>query len=348
MELLDRYLQAVRKYLPWKRQDDIVAELKANLESQLEEKESELGRPLTKDEAEQWLKQIGAPMQMAARYQPLQYLIGPAVFPTYWYVLRMALMWALVIYTIVSAVLAATHAPESAGVIAAAFASTFSHIPGVLLSVAAWVTLVFAILEFTAARHPEKLPAFAAQAMSWSPGALPPLERRVAAGKPRRSYAHAVAEVIFGWIFLVWLLLVPHYPYLLIGPGVVFLEKSPFQLAPVWWTFYWWAVAINVVQLAWHCADLLRGSWNESRPAQHILLKAVGLIPLAIVLNAPENALVLLRHPAVDGARYSATLHTINHGIHTGFLVIAVIIVLQLIWDAAKMGVEAYRQRVAR
>jgi len=43
MELLDRYLQAVKRHLPWERQDDIIAELKANLESQLEDKESELG-----------------------------------------------------------------------------------------------------------------------------------------------------------------------------------------------------------------------------------------------------------------------------------------------------------------
>ena len=47
MNLLDRYLLAVKKYLPWKA-DDILAELKANLESQLEEKESDLGRRLTR------------------------------------------------------------------------------------------------------------------------------------------------------------------------------------------------------------------------------------------------------------------------------------------------------------
>ena len=39
MELLDRYLQAVKKHLPWQRQDDIIAELRANLESQLEDRE---------------------------------------------------------------------------------------------------------------------------------------------------------------------------------------------------------------------------------------------------------------------------------------------------------------------
>jgi hypothetical protein len=100
MDLLDRYLQAVRKHLPLKRQDDIIAELRANLESQLEEKETELGRALNPSEAEDWLRQVGSPTQMASHYQPQQYLIGPAVFAMYWYVLRMAFLWAMIIYTI--------------------------------------------------------------------------------------------------------------------------------------------------------------------------------------------------------------------------------------------------------
>jgi hypothetical protein len=81
MELLDRYLEAVRKHLPWQRQDDIIAELRANLEAQLDEKEASLGRPLTAAEAEAWLKQLGSPILMAAPNQPQQYLIGPAIFP---------------------------------------------------------------------------------------------------------------------------------------------------------------------------------------------------------------------------------------------------------------------------
>ena len=90
MELLDRYLEAVRKHLPWQRQDDIIAELRANLESQLEEKEEALGRPLTQAEMEEWLKKLGSPIQVAAGYQTHQYLIGPNIFPTYRYVLKLA------------------------------------------------------------------------------------------------------------------------------------------------------------------------------------------------------------------------------------------------------------------
>jgi hypothetical protein len=80
MELLDRYLQAVKKHLLLRRQDDIIAELRANLESQLEDKEAELGRPLTTGEAEDWLRTLGPPMMVAARYQTQQYLIGPTLF----------------------------------------------------------------------------------------------------------------------------------------------------------------------------------------------------------------------------------------------------------------------------
>ena len=98
MELLDRYLQAVRKHLPWQRQDDIIAELRANLEAQLEEKEAELGRPLTAVEMEDWIKQLGSPLQMAAHYRPQQYLIGPTLFPIYRNVLKIALIWATIIY----------------------------------------------------------------------------------------------------------------------------------------------------------------------------------------------------------------------------------------------------------
>ena len=40
MELLERYIQAVKKRLPWDRQDDIAAELRVNLQAQLEDREA--------------------------------------------------------------------------------------------------------------------------------------------------------------------------------------------------------------------------------------------------------------------------------------------------------------------
>ena len=63
-------------------------------------KRAELGRPLTKEEAEEWFKQMGSPIQVAARYQRQQYLIGPTLFPTYWYVLKLALFWLTAVYVV--------------------------------------------------------------------------------------------------------------------------------------------------------------------------------------------------------------------------------------------------------
>jgi hypothetical protein len=343
MDLLDRYLQAVKKHLPWKGQDDIAAELRANLESQLEDKEAELGRPLTQGEAEAWLKQIGPPMQVAARYKPQQYLIGPGMFPTYWFVLRLAMGWALLIYVIVSTVLIfAGENPSGTAVAEAMF-----RIPSILMTVAAWVTLAFAGIEFAITRCPAKWQAPGIPAADWSPASLPPVEREAAPGKKRRSYTEAVAEVVFGFLVLIWLLLIPRYPFLLMGPGAAFVHESPFQLAPVWITFYWWVVALNFLQLAWRCVDMLRGAWQRPRIVQNLAVKTFGMIPLALLLLVRDHVYVVLKHPALDLERDGAMVGAINLWAHRGLLMVAFISVLQVLWDIARMSLQAYRKRAS-
>src|SRR5579864_2924956 len=83
MDLLDRYLQAVRFWLPRAQQDDIVAELSEDLRSQIEEQEAKLGHKLNRYEMASLLKQRGRPSVVASRYLPQGYLIGPTLFPIY-------------------------------------------------------------------------------------------------------------------------------------------------------------------------------------------------------------------------------------------------------------------------
>jgi len=338
MNLLDRYLEAVKKFLPWDRQDDILAELRANLESQLEDKEAELGRPLRADEVEAWLKQIGPPTQMAARYQPQRYLIGPETFPIYWLVMRLAFLWAIPVYAIVNAVQIATETPNWTAVLQAGL-----RLPYVLLMAAAWITLVFAALEFMVTRYPAKFQAVTGGYDGWSSNALPDLS--LTPSKKKRTYAHAVAEVIFGIIFLIWLLLVPQHPYVLWGPGAVYLRSSPFQLAPVWFQFYWCVVVLNIFQLGWRCVDLLRGTWRLQRPVQQIVMKAVGLIPLAALLSG--QVWVMLKQPALDQAKYGQTADAINTSVRLSLTLVLVIVTMQLVWEAVGIGLNAYRRRMA-
>jgi hypothetical protein len=342
MELLDRYLQAVKKYLPWKRQDDILAELKVNLESQLEDKQADVGRPLTSDEMQVWLKRLGSPMVMAARYQPQRYLIGPKIFPIYWWVLRLACVWCLIIYSVVNAVEILSNSTGGSALLNAVLRA-----PGSLIITAAWVTAIFAAIEFGLAHFPAKFPANAVADLDWSPSKLPAVEDVPPEGKRPRTYAHAVAEVVFGFLWLIWLLLIPSHPYLLMGPGAAYLRVSPFQLAPVWAQFFWCIVALNLVQVIWRCVDLARGTWQHSRIAQHIAVKTMGLIATLVLLAAPDHAWVLLKHPVTDAARYGATLNSINHAIYGGLLWVVAITAMMWLWQIGRLWLDLYRQRVA-
>ena len=67
MDLIDRYLTAVRRHLPRPKQDDIVSELSDSLRSEVEEREHALNRPLNEAEQAALLKQRGHPWLMANR-----------------------------------------------------------------------------------------------------------------------------------------------------------------------------------------------------------------------------------------------------------------------------------------
>ncbi len=346
MELLDRYLQAVKKYLPARRQDDIIAELRANMESQIEDKESELGRPLTQGEMEDLLRKMGSPVIVASRYQPQQSLIGPTLFPMYLYVLRLTMLWAFVICMIVTVVVTPLTTPG-----AKAIFESLLRMPGILLQTAAWITLVFAALDFFRARYPNAFPTSTGIStgvtQNWNPSTLPPLEKDANRPGKRRSFAQAVAEIIFGSLFLVWLLLIPSHPFLMLGPGVVFLKVVPYQLSPAWWAFFWWLIALNIVQIVWKCIDLLRGKWSQPSRIQQVVSKTLGLIPIVILLTAPGHIYLSLKNPALDQARYGQSLDQANNGIHSAFVVICAIVLLQLIFDLGKWARETYRARLA-
>lgn len=83
-DMVERYLDAVAAQLPADEREDIVAELRDLILSRIEAREEILGRPLTEDEREVILKEIGHPLVVAARYRKgPDSLIGPELFP-YW------------------------------------------------------------------------------------------------------------------------------------------------------------------------------------------------------------------------------------------------------------------------
>ena len=130
--------------LPPDKMEDIGAEVRSNLESQLEDQAMALGRELRLEELSALLKQHGHPVKVADRYhdEPRRGLIGPSLFPFYWFTLR-AIFVSWVTIRIIVAVFA-FQGKSAAGTILLQLGRD------ILLAgffIAAGVTLLFAVWE---------------------------------------------------------------------------------------------------------------------------------------------------------------------------------------------------------
>jgi len=281
LELVDRYLQAVRFWLPkTRREEDVLAELGDDLRSQIEAKESELGRPVTKDEVSEILKRCGMPMIVAARLAPKRYLIGPTLFPIYAFVLKMVLLWIIVpvFVFIVGPATLATHPRE----LGPAIATTLGSLWSALFIAAGTMTLVFAVLERTAAT--------AKAECKWDPMKLPPVrkqERKIPA-------VQTVCELAFNFFGLVWLLLLPQNLYLIFGPAAGYLKPGP-----IWHTFYLPIVAVAAYSIFRCLVTLAQPQWTWFPALGNLLQNGFTLIILKFMLTAASHSSGAGWHPFV-------------------------------------------------
>ncbi|MGH7996270.1 MAG: hypothetical protein ACREFX_07955 [Opitutaceae bacterium] len=338
MELLDRYLEAIRKHLPWRRQDDILAELRANLVSQLEEREAELGRPLTPSESEDWLRDLGSPVQMAARYQSQQYLIGPQFFPIYLAVMRTALLWLGAVYICIWTISALTTAHAVKPALDIAY-----FLPLSLFLTAAVITVGFALTEFLSLHFPGRFARRAPKGDAWSPAGLLPVPTSAQRAGPPRTRAGAIAGLALCVIFLAWWLLVPSYPYALLGPDAALWLGSPIECAPILIFFYWWIAATTALQACWRAIDLARGAWAGRNRLEQRVISLFGLIPTILMVSARGHAYLRLRQPAPHGFD-PATLAGLNSFIHFFSCLVLAVLLLHLAWDCTQSSLRYYRR----
>jgi hypothetical protein len=256
MELLERYLQAVRFLLPKKQRHDVDRELSEDLRSLVEEKEAELGRRLNEDELAVLLKRFGHPVVLALRYQQGRYLIGPAVFPLYWLAARSVLGILAVVHILLPVMffVFAGEPPER-------IVGVFLRFPGVALPVLAWITLGFAILE-----TPVVWSAIERSLSRWRPQSLPPIVKEEPARPP------SVAGLVLGALLSAWWLAGLQFPTLLLGPAADYIRFGPI--------FYRLYVPMAVVAIA----RLALGWFRLARPHCTIPLRMGGLFVDALDL----------------------------------------------------------------
>jgi hypothetical protein len=286
MELLNSYLKAVRIYLPKAQREDIIKELSENLLSQMEEKEAELGRPLTEDEEETILLKHGDPLSVASRYGNATrgvsfgvQLISPEIFPLY----RNILLFDWILTAAIFIVLVIIGTPV-----------TFSNF---LLSIFLQFVVVTGIFLIV-----DRLQRNSRQHWSFPPTHLQPAPRW-----------QSISGIVLWSIASISWAAVLHFPWLLLGSAA-----ANAKLAPVWNTFYVPVLLLFLAGLAQRCINLVRPQWNWLLPVVRLTVNVVALaIQYSIWKNLPA---VVLAEGATNSAHYKAVANGVNGLIQFGLL----------------------------
>jgi hypothetical protein len=161
VELIDRYLHAIRPWLPLRApRDEILRELSEDIRSEVDERRGERAE-IPEAELVAILKARGHPMAVAARFGPGEALIGPRFYPIFRLVATVALGYVLLPLLLVVSAWSAVRSshPFEAGVQA-----MFSSLQAALMFLGVLVA-VFAVLD--------RYASASSAALEWDPRRLP-------------------------------------------------------------------------------------------------------------------------------------------------------------------------------
>src|SRR5579872_447655 len=294
MELADRYLNAVKKYLSRAQETDVVEELSDSIRSQMEERETQLGRRLTLEEQSAIIKPYGPPVLAASRYQPPRNLVGPSLLPYYWQTLKIVLLIAYALEIAATILRALTGEPLT-------FASVWGLLWGTLVAVVGVVTVVFAVMEYFQSKS-----AFVSD---WDPRSLP---KTFSTSKIPR--AQSIFDLTFNLIFASWLLDVPGIrhmvAYLLIGPAVKYMDSGPFRVTDWWHLLLPALLILSLGNIALSCINLVKPDWLKVRASVFLAESAFMLIIYSIILKV--RPFVVVTHSAQHRADLVAAASVLN------------------------------------
>jgi hypothetical protein len=306
MDLIDRYLHAVRRNLPAAKADDIVAELRDDIASRKEDREEARGRALDKAETTALIKEFGHPLVVASRYRSHQYLIGPEVFPFYVFVLRIVLM--IVAAVVVAAALVPAVLGEADPL--QSFLRGLGGAWGALAFNFAAVTIVFAVLE--------RVGFPADHLRRWTPEHLPAIDDK------RQGPWESAIEVALSIAFILWWTGVIHIPYT--------ADAGSFRLepAPIWTQLYTPILVLASVRLVHNVIQWLRPRWITLRAVIGGATAVGGLALIAIAFRAGHwMDVVATGMPLAEASQLEASL---NLALRIALIVIAVI------WTLGTLG----------
>lgn len=305
-DLIERYLEAMKFWLPRKQQEDILAELREDLRLQIEERESVLGHPLAEGDVVALLKQRGSPLRVASGYIQERRLFNPAMLPIYQLVIKIVLLWVLApLFAIIFVAPILDSARPGAALL-----EFFSQAVRAGFMTVGIITVVFMLLD----RYQDEW------IDRWDPRKLPrvtPAHQTSERANDFAGFVSHVAAVIF-WSCVMW-----HRMEFDFNAG------TRIVLTPIWNQLFW---PIVVVSSARGLRDLF-GFLRPGRPAArywtiiaHDLLVALAAGWLLRVSNWVE-----IVSPTISAAEVAKAAGWVNGVVQTTLVCVAAIMLLDAI-----------------
>jgi len=329
MEILERYLYAVGRWLRKKQKKDIQAELEStiydNLESRFGAKEE-----YTEEEVSEVIKEFGSPWKVAAGYTGLtSRLIGPELLPIY-FTLSAIISGAVILGLLVSFIVGLFRPDIDFKSFILGF---LELIPSLLVAVATvigFTTIVFALIEKnvpgyklkSVSRLKSKEPGFTTDKEKWSPKDLPPVPK----GKQKISKWEPIVGIIFSVIAIVLfnffreklgIYYTPEW-----GSGwefVPILSEDAVKIFLPFWNTVW---GLSIVFCMY---QLIKGRWTLPMRISNLIRSFVDAAVIIIMIKGPElldfPLLLSYSKPEVAEA-LTPVAEFFNYSINT-FLIIA-------------------------
>jgi hypothetical protein len=182
VELMERYLFAVRRELPTSVAADVTRELRSLIDDRLQEFSADSAAPDV-PQVTQLLRELGAPSKLARQYQPARALIGPALYPLFIKVVKIVLAGAAGVALLTVGTSTAVGARGLAGFLdPAMWLKTVVVYYQLVLSLFAHAVIIFALVDRFATKP-------LGDDAAWDPRDLPELP-------PRENEYYGVARAV--------------------------------------------------------------------------------------------------------------------------------------------------------
>lgn len=259
MNLVDRYIHEVGRFLPRKKRGSIQAELRSSVVDTLEDR---YGQEPDEIQIAEILKEFGRPRDVAASYHPGgQFLVGPGLYP----------LFRMVSLIVIAAVLGAQLLAWGVGVFIAGEPFSVLEVLGSLVDSVptslGWVLIIFMILQYYDAKpYLDEEP--------WDPKALPAINPAEILKK-----GELILGLVGGTLILVLVTLFPHWIGFITTPGGKFYP-NPVILD--------YLVLIQVSLLAnilMNIYLLWKGRWELVTRLIKLGLEGFSVVILALLVN---------------------------------------------------------------